>query len=1059
MAQYLPYIPETLPEPALYKPDFNFYDKMLQRKQSLFEQGASKVRSAYTSVLNAQLQNKHNIPLRDQYIKDAQEKLVKLSSSDLSLMENVNAAESIYAPFWQDKFIVQDAAMTKAYQAEMQKLTSWRDSAKPEDREKYSAISMMDLQNGLSVLQNADRTPEAFAAVEMRKAEPFTNIEAYLQKMAKEEGKYEIKYDEPNGPYLIETVNGQRSQKKYATWATAMIGNNFQGQFDVTGRVENEERIKILKRSNPNLTDADVKTLIAKDVVSELNSGYTKRNQEVDVEMARIDSLLSSIGQTGGPNNKAMFDNLVAERAELSAKKAAINEEYKGFDKGKDKVLEYVTNAPKQYFSLLAKQRLVNNWATGRASIDQKLVKENAAFTSAQNIQLRASEHALAITKAERDWDQVLWERANPGAKAGTKTGTGNTTGGTGNGTDVPGVDESGSMMYVGKSGIDITKNAETAYDIYDKLQKQNYLEAHNLIFDQRGILGFATKLGLSQMEISQVATLMQKEVATDGAHVATAEQTAAAKKLSDALVANQSVQVSGINPKMISAEKPDVLRKALIAYAGDYLSQRSKVAADGSDIPLNNDEFEALMRYSTAITKLDSYKANDEQRQTLLKDRLLNDPKYNKLLVDAGDGKKDLVTVSDIKKKFQDTYTFKDDDDKDVKLTNDDIATAYITGNIKGYQPGMLQSMGLGMSNSMSQGAGSTYYSGYTVNKGGRDYHLYTVVNTSVMGVRKDNVPGLASMEQAMGSLNGVYKSSQDLAKDIKAAHENIVPDLLMYKNLTGKEGSIFTLVTKPNKTMANGDNATAIIHQASQAGNLDDVYDKDNKPVDPATIKALRTLLSSEKNIEDYVTGQYIPQGVNGKRTVRVTLNKVLDAESKASIGGVELGDIDTEYNFVLKDNTSGTYLDQLPNNTGFQVHDAITRGKEIKSDPILDAAGFSYTITPNTTGIDATPEYVTVDLKYKVRNNVKDPQTGQINSSVEEKSYLHKINLRGQDAKSPDEIVGKLQALYYENMLKNRSVQLEYDKVKANAGGAGTTWDPKNALKSAGLSHLIK
>jgi hypothetical protein len=631
MAQYLPYIPETFPEPALYKPDFNFYDKMLQRKQSMFEQGASKVKSAYTSVLNAQLSNKNNIPLRDQYIKDAQEKLVKLSSSDLSLMENVNAAESIYAPFWQDKFIVQDAAITKSYQNEMQKLASWKDAAKPEDREKYSAISMMDLQNGLNVLQNADRTPEAFAAVEMRKAEPFTNIEAYLQKQAKDQGM-EVKYDSPDGPYLIETVNGQRSQKKYATWATAMVGNNFQGQFDVTGRVENEERIKILKRSNPNLTDADAKSLIAKDVVSELSSGYTKRNQEVDVEIARIDSLLSSIGQTGGPNNKAMFDNLVAERAELSAKKAGINEEYKGFDQSKDKVLDYVTNAPKQYFSLLAKQRLVNNWATGRASIDQKLVKENQAWTSAQNIQLRASEHALAITKAERDWDQQLWERANPNAKAGTKTGTGTTTGGTNNGTDIPGVDESGSLMYVGKSGIDITKTAETAYDLYSKVQKQNYLEAHNLIFDQRGILGFANKLGLSQMEISQVATLMQQEVSTDGAHTATAEQTAAAKKLSDALVANQSVQSSGINPKMISADRPEVLRKALITYAGDYLSQRSKVAADGSDIPLNNDEFEALMRYSTAITKLDSYKANDEQRQKLLKDNLLNDPKYNHL-------------------------------------------------------------------------------------------------------------------------------------------------------------------------------------------------------------------------------------------------------------------------------------------------------------------------------------------------------------------------------------------------------------------------------------------
>jgi hypothetical protein len=834
MAQYLPYIPETLPEPALYKPDFNFYDKMLQRKQSLFEQGASKVKSAYSSVLNAQLSNKNNIPLRDQYIKDAQEKLVKLSSSDLSLMENVNAAEGIYAPFWQDKFIVQDAAMTKSYQNEMQKLDTWKNSAKPEDREKYSAISMMDLQNGLNVLQNADRTPEAFSAIEMRKAEPFTNIESYLQKQAKEQGM-DIKYDDPNGAYLVETVNGQRSQKKYATWATAMIGNNFQGQFDVTGRVENEERIKTLKRSNPNLTDADAKSLIAKDVISELSSGYTKRNQEVDVEIARIDSLLSSIGQTGGPNNKATFDNLVAERAELTAKKAGIDEEYKGFDQSKDKLLEYVSNAPKQYFSLLAKQRLVNNWATGRASIDQKLVKENAAFTSAQNIQLRASEHALAITKAEREWDQQLWERANPSAKASTKTATGNTTGGTGNGTDVPGVDETASMMYVGKSGIDITKTAETAFDVYSKIQKQNYLEAHNLIFDQRGILGFASKLGLSQMEISQVATLMQKEVATDGTHAATPEQTAAAKKLSEALIANQSVQVSGINPKMISADKPEVLRKALITYAGDYLSQRSKVSADGSDIPLTNDEFEALMRYSTAVTKLDSYKANDEQRQKIFKDKIANNSEFSKIIKKLPDGTIDLLTISDIAVDMPSLELFNKSDRSVKTLSKEDVARYYMQGKL-----GQTQLDELVLDNNI-------YWiqkvDGRTSTTGG----FLEIDNTSKLWNLRYNE-----------DLVKKYGASPEFSKKMKDVNNAIVPDLLMYKNLTGREGSIFTLVPKGNKTMANGDNATAIIHQASQVGNIDDVYNSSGVPLSPSNIEAIRTLLASEKNIEVYVTGQ---------------------------------------------------------------------------------------------------------------------------------------------------------------------------------------------------------
>ena len=1052
MAQYLPYIPETIPEPALYKPDFNFFDRMLQRKQSMFEQGLSRVRSAYTSVLNAPLSNKHNIPLRDQYIKNAQEQLTKLSSSDLSLMENVNAAESIYAPFWQDKFIVQDAAMTKGYQAEMQKYMSWKDSAKPEEREKYNSIGMMYLQNGLSKLQNADRTPEAFGAVEMRKAEPFTNIEAYLQKQAKDQG-LEVKYDDPNGPYLIETVNGQRSQQKYVTWASSMIGNNFQGQFDVTGTVENEERIKILKRSNPNITDQEAQQLIAKDVVSELNQGYTKRNQEADVEIARIDSLLGSIGQTGGPQNEQMFNKLVQERAELVAKKSAINEEYKYFDQGKDKVLEYATNAPKQYFSVLAKQRLINNWATGRASIDQKLVKENTGFTAAQNIDIRRAEHNLAVNNAAFDQFYKIEQLKISAAKGtGTGTSTGTGTGNNTTNTDVPGVSESGSMMYAGKSGIDITKTEATAYDVFNKNQKQNFVEAHNLIFDQRGILGFASKLGLTPLEMSQVATAFQKEIATDYAHVFTKDEAAASKKLKEALLASPSVKEAGIT----SITGPGNMRNALIAYAGQYLSERSAIASDGSDVALTSDEFEALMRYSTAVSKLDSYAANDRQRQELIEKNLVGNKDYNHLLVD-NNGKKDLVTISDLESKFK-TTEFTDEDGNIVNLSAKDLANAYISGNVKQYVP-----TGFAAISAAATGRAGGFVTGKEVTINGKKYTSQGAIYPAIANPNgsMDVLPkGLKELESSVAILDQTYKSSSQLAKDIQGAQHSIVPNLLMYKNLTGKQGALFTLVYKSNKTMTGGDDAAAIVNQAFQVGNSEDIYDGSGAPLAADKIEAVRALLKNEKNMEEYTTAEYIPQGINGKRTVRVTLSKPLSAETKEQIGGINLNELGTTFNVVLKDNTVGTVLDQLPNNTGFQIYDAITRGKEIKSDPILDAAGFKYTITPNTTGIDATPEYVTVDLKYKIRTNKKDPQTGQLVTGVEEKSYLSRINLMGQNAKSPDEIVQTLQQLYYNNMQQNRAVQLEYQNfINTNRANGGSVWDPKAALQAAGLSHLIK
>jgi hypothetical protein len=1046
MAQYLPYIPETIPEPALYKPDFNFFDRMLQRKQSMFEQGASRVRSAYTSVLNAPLSNKNNIPLRDQYIKDAQEQLTKISSSDLSLMENVNAAESIYAPFWQDKFIVQDAAMTKAYQNEMQKYTTWKDAAKPEDREKYNSIGMMYLQNGLSKLQNAERTPEAFGSIEMRKAEPFTNVESYLQKMATAE-KLEVKYDDPNGPYLIETINGERSKQKYATWAASRIGNNFQGQFDVIGTVENEERAKILKRNNPNITDQEVQTLIAKDVVSELSKGYTKRNEEVDVEMARIDSLLSSIGQTGGPQNEQMFSKLVQERAELLARKSSINQEYQYFDQDKSKVLDYVSKAPKQYFSVLAKQRLINNWATGTASIDQKLIKENTGFTAAQNYELNKSKFNLDVMKVQYDREQQLWERANP--KVGTATPTKDANGNVINPNEAPGTDEARSMVYLGASGTAIERTAASELDIYNKQQTEKFISAHNLLFTQESILGLTTSLGLNQQDMSYVATALQKEIATNYEHKFTKEEAAASKKLETALIASPAVKEAGIT----SITGPATLRNALVAYATDYLKVKLE-----NNISLTQDESNALVYMSTATQKLQEYNANESKRKELIKTNLLGNKALNHLVVDNSKGEKDLLSISDLEKNFK-TTEFEDEDGNKVNLTSKDLATAYLSGNVKQYIP-----TGFAAISAAATGRAGGFVTGKEVIINEKKYvsrgEIYPAIGNS--NGTMDILPkGLKELESSVATLDKTYKSSQQLAKDITLANKSIVPNLLVYKDLTGTQSKEWQLVFKPNKTMAdaNGDLAAKIISQSIQPGNVDQVYDLNGGIVSDKHVKAINTLLKSEKNMEEYVTASYIPDGKDGKKTVRITLSKVQSDDGKDTIEGVKISELPTTLVYTLKENT-GTDIDKLAKSPSFQTYDALLRGQELKSDPILKAAGFEYAITPNLTGPGANPTFVTVDLKYKTRVNKKDPQTGELRSELEQKSYLSRINLTGENAKGADEIIATVYDLLFRNMAENQRLQEEYKQyLKSTNASGGNTWDPKAALQQAGLSHLIK
>lgn len=1041
MAQYVPYIPEVFPETPLFRPDFNFFDRMMQRKQSMFEQGLSKARTAYTSVLTAPLTNKNNIPLRDQYVKDATESLKSLASADLSLPQNVAAAEGVFSPFWQDKFIMKDMDLTRSYQSGFELLDSWKNSSDPKVRQQYSGITEKYLMNGYEKLQNANRNDQSFAALERRKPIAFTNIESYLEDQAKGE-KLEIKYDDPSGPYLVESINGQRSQKKYQTWAMSKIGNNFYEQFNVTGIVEREERAKFYQRQFPNMSAQEINSRIAKDVVVELDKGYQRRNQEVDVEIARVDSLISSIAKSNNPANQELFNNLLSERSNLVARKTGISEEYKYFDqRAKDNLINIVSNNPDTYFATLAKQRLAENWATGKAAIESKLVKENTAWTSAQNIQLRQKEYELSVLSTNWKRDQELWERVNP------KPGTVNTKTTTlkdkdGNDINVPvGTDQENSIMYRGFSGIDITKTAATALDLFNKLQQQDYNDAHGLIFDQQGILGLAKNLGLNQEEIAHVATAFQKEVASGTSHKFTKEQTAASNKLTNLLLANEGVKKTGLT----KITGPGTMRNALIAYAQDYFAQRNNLSKDGNDIPLDPTEFEALMRYMTGVEKLNRYVANESNRQQLMQKNVLNNPKYASLVVDR-DGKKDLVTVSDVAKDMQPMTLRAKRDGSMVTFSKEDLARLYMKGELGGSKMGDIVIDG----------------TVYEIDKFGPDKK------------EEDKTWREKMFGQSIGATadwntyyNNVlvkkYGESSDFSKLIKTAQEAVVPDLLMYKGKSGQQGTAWTLYFMPNKTMGQGDKAAAIIDQALNMANAD-IYTASGERADASTMEGIRALLKSEKNMEDFIGAEYIPQGVNGQRTVRIVFSKPISEESKATIGNTTLQSISGKtFDLVLKEGATAPALDELPRSTGYQVYDLIARGKTFKSDPVVEASGFKFMVTPNvitSSGTaDESPSYVTVDLEFNTRVNTKDPKTGKFTTKIEPKKTSQKIDLQGSNAKSPDEIVNYLYSLYYENMVTNRNKQQEYQTYINTAQGATSNADYTTQLRSLGLTNLIK
>lgn len=1024
MAQYLPFIPDVLPEPVVYAPDFNFFDKMLQKKQLQYEQGVSKAKMAYQSVLNAPLSDKANIPLRDQYIKQAEDGLKQIAGSDLSLPENQQIAENLYAPFWQDDLMMQDTKLTKWYQSQAEKLNSWRTSSDAKIREQYNGITTQYLNNGLSALQNANRNADAYSKVEKREATPWTNIEGYLEKMANDQ-KLSVKYDDPSGPYLVSTENGQRSQKKYATWAQSVIGNNFYEQFRVTGVVEKEQRIKDTKKLHPTWTDDQVMKFISEDVITELNDGFTKRNEEVDVELTKINSLISSLPATLSPDQQNTFKALADERAQLMAKKAGINEEYKNFDQpDKDKIKNAVLANADGYFGVLAKQRVINNWATGRASIESKTVKENTAWSHAQDLEMRRKEFELSVAKEKFNQANEIWKREHPEVKTnpdGTKTKAPvEVRDAFGNIIPAPvtaeGVDQTTLGVYQGLGTTNIVeKDKSVAFDIFNNYQKDLYKGANSLMFDTKGLLLLAKLgLGLNQEEMTLVSSFWGKEMKSlepdsKEDYKATKEEAAALKKLENKLLANDAVKSAGIK-----ITGPGTFKNALITYAQDYYTQRLNMSKDGNDIPLTEDEFTALTSYTTATTMLATYNANEENRKAILDRNLKTNPDFKNLTVNRN-GKVDLVSISDLSKEMPElTFISSDGSGKSLKLSKYEVAKMFMQGDLM---------------------VGSNGQAGKELFINGEKYDVQSVNG-------KSNRLGWAQAgdyDAAFANVEKKYGTSKDFATKIKSAYESVVPNLLYYQTLTGQMGQEF-YYRFDEKTA--GDKSTLLFNNALSAANAT-IYDKNGKQVDDETAEALRALLKNkEGNMEKYVQGfTYKTMGVNAKPTISFNIGEI-SAETKQTISNVALSKLNAgEYSLAIDESTM-TNLRTLPQNTGNYIYGQMLQGKKIVSDPMMSASGFDFTLVPDVMGEGADPKSVHLTLNYRKRVNEKDQKTGQLTTKVKEIPVEVDFNLKaGENRKTPDEIVNYIYKLYYDVMIANRNTQQEYERAKE----AGIITDP--------------
>jgi hypothetical protein len=157
MAIYVPGVPQYFPEFKPYTPDFKFLSNVLEARQQKYDTNFKALNDQYNRVVYGDLSRADTQEAREQFVNNLSPQLEKISGMDLSLAENVNAAQGVFAPFYQEEVIVKDLVYTKAYNNELQKAKFLRTAADENQRRNWWSTGDKKLQYDMQQFKNASR--------------------------------------------------------------------------------------------------------------------------------------------------------------------------------------------------------------------------------------------------------------------------------------------------------------------------------------------------------------------------------------------------------------------------------------------------------------------------------------------------------------------------------------------------------------------------------------------------------------------------------------------------------------------------------------------------------------------------------------------------------------------------------------------------------------------------------------------------------------------------------------------------------------------------------------
>ena len=137
MAIYIPGVKDYVPNLEVFTPDYKFLSDVLETRQDRYTTNYEQLNNLYGKVVYSDLSREDNQSKRDQYAQLLAPRLEQISGLDLSLQQNVDAAKSLFKPFWDDENIVYDMLWTKKFNEQQEFAQQLENSTDEATRERY----------------------------------------------------------------------------------------------------------------------------------------------------------------------------------------------------------------------------------------------------------------------------------------------------------------------------------------------------------------------------------------------------------------------------------------------------------------------------------------------------------------------------------------------------------------------------------------------------------------------------------------------------------------------------------------------------------------------------------------------------------------------------------------------------------------------------------------------------------------------------------------------------------------------------------------------------------